>query len=421
MVIRVTIVNFLILSFLKCNVNALYESNFFGKLNATSSISATYDSRVYGIPSAYYGQLKAGGPSVGVAIDELKSEDDFILKFSPAVHLTKKFNLFSITGSAGFEISQYLKNNDKSYLIPITTLNIDFDETLSKRKRISNNAKIRFESTFDFGQKVGASVLEQDLVSYSYFNAGFNVRYNHSSKFGVGGGTTYGIQKYQAGSTAPRVYQDLTTLPISLKAFYIYSEKLDFFTDYTFSRSSSGNSSQPNLIDSKSHSVSFGADGQYSSKLSGDISLGYTLQTYDQEGNEDQNDLIMKLGLSHKLNSKTSSNFNISRSFSPSAQGFSTFSTNARIGLSHRFIETLSGTMYLSASKVAYTYPFDPSNPNINFGESNSMNTYGFGFSIRKSINKIFSANGGYDFSIIDRSPEAYSRHVLMAQLNGRF
>ena len=94
-------------------------------------------------------------------------------------------SLFKFSGSAGVEIAHFIKNDDKSYVVPITTFNIDFDDTLSKNKRISNNAKLGFEAVFDLGQKVSASVLDQDLVSYTYFTAGMNVRYNHSSKFGL--------------------------------------------------------------------------------------------------------------------------------------------------------------------------------------------------------------------------------------------
>ena len=403
------------------NLNADWDSSIFGQVKVSSFASATYDTRVFGIPSNYYNQLKSSGgnPGTGIPVDELKSEDDFILKFSPAVHLAKKVSLFKFSGSAGVEIAQYLKNNDKSYVIPVTSFSIDFDETLSKKKRISNNAKIRFEAVFDLGQNISASVLEQDLVSYTYFTSGVNIRYNHSSKFGLGGGTNYTIQQYQAGSTGPRPYQDFSTFPLHLRAFYIYSEKLDFYSEYSFSRSKS-KGSQPNLIDSKSHSISFGADGSYSSKLSGNAYLGYTLLNFDEANNPDQNDLTLGLGLSYKYNSKTSSTFDLSRSFSPSAQGFSSFSTTARMSVSHRFVEDLTGTVYISASDVEYSYPYDPINP-ILTGESNSMNTYGLGVSIVKTINKLLSATGGYDYSIIDRSSESYGRHILKAQINGTF
>ena len=85
-----------------------------------------------------------------------------------------------------------------SNIVPTTSLSIDFDDTLALKKRISNNAKIRFETTFDIGQNIGASVLEQDLVSYTYISAGLNIRYNHSPKFGVGGGTSYSYRFYQS-------------------------------------------------------------------------------------------------------------------------------------------------------------------------------------------------------------------------------
>jgi hypothetical protein len=416
---RLPTILFLSVCIFQLNVRAEWDSPLFGQIKTSASASATYDSRVFGIPSSYYNQLKTnpGSNNAGVPVNELKSEDDFILKFSPAVHLAKKVSLLKFSGSAGVEIAQYIKNDDKSYVVPVTTFSIDFDETLSKNKRISNNAKIRFEAVFDLGQKVSASVLEQDLTSYTYFTAGMNVRYNHSPKFGVSGGTNYSIQQYQAGSTGPRPYQDFSTLPLNFKAFYIYSEKLDIYTNYTFSRSKS-KSDQPNLIDSKSHSISFGANGEYSSKLSGDASVGYTLVTFDQGGNPNQDDLTLGLGLSYKYNSKTSSNFSLSRSFSPSAQGFSAFTTSARAGLSHRFVESISGTAYLSASTVDYTYP--ASSVSV-AGESSSMNTYGLGFSINKTINKFFTASGGYDFSIIDRNSDSYGRHIIQALISGRF
>ena len=206
-----------------------------GRIDASVTLRGEYDSRVFGISSNSFQGAKTSSSTL-IAAKELKSEDDFIIRFSPALHFSKKLKWFSFTGSAGVDLVEYVKNNDKSYTQPITTFSIDFDDTLSKNKRISNNAKIRFDATFDLGQSVGASILEQDLISYTYFTAGANVRYNHSPKFGVGGGTSYNLKHYQTGATQTRVYQDITTLPLSAQAFYIYSEKLDFYSDYTLTR-----------------------------------------------------------------------------------------------------------------------------------------------------------------------------------------
>ena len=404
---------------------ALYESKL-GKIDASATLKAAYDSRVFGMPSDEFQSVKDSNGSTGINTSRLESEHDFILTFSPAVHFTNKLGLFKINGSAGVQINQYILNGDMSNIVPTTSLSIDFDDTLALKKRISNNAKIRFESTFDVGQHVGASVLDQDLVSYTYISAGLNVRYNHSAKFGVGGGTSYSYRFYQSANTDDRPNLDFSTLPLSLRAFYIYSEKLDFFTNYTFARSKAHGTSQSNLTDAINHSISIGADGVYSSKFSGSVSLGYSLVDYELANQPNQDNLTTSVSLNWKHNSKTTSNYSLSRAFSPTAQGFSTFSTSLRAGISHRFTDTLSGTSYLSAGITDYTYPqtFSTNNdPNQGKVDSSSMKTYGFGFGVSKKHSKIFSSSAGYDYTLMDKNSKSgsYGRHLVHAQITGRF
>jgi len=404
---------------------ALYESKL-GRIDASATLKVAYDSRVFGMPSDEFKSVKDSNGSTGINTSRLESEHDFILTFSPAVHFTNKLGLFKINGSAGVQINQYILNGDMSNIVPTTSLSIDFDDTLALKKRISNNAKIRFESTFDVGQHVGASVLDQDLVSYTYISAGLNVRYNHSAKFGVGGGTSYSYRFYQSANTDDRPNLDFSTLPLSLRAFYIYSEKLDFFTNYTFARSKAHGTSQSNLTDAINHSISIGADGVYSSKFSGSVSLGYSLVDYELANQPNQDNLITSVSLNWKHNSKTTSNYSLSRAFSPTAQGFSTFSTSLRAGISHRFTDTLSGTSYLSAGITDYTYPqtFSTNNdPNQGKVDSSSMKTYGFGFGVSKKHSKIFSSSAGYDYTLMDKNSKSgsYGRHLVHAQITGRF
>ena len=406
---------------------ALYESKL-GKIDASATLKVAYDSRVFGMPSDEFKSVKDSDPvDSGINPSRLESEHDFILTFSPAVHFTNKLGLFKIKGSAGVQINQYILNGDMSNIVPTTSLSIDFDDTLALKKRISNNAKIRFESTFDVGQHVGASVLDQDLVSYTYISAGLNVRYNHSAKFGVGGGTSYSYRFYQSANTDDRPNLDFSTLPLSLRAFYIYSEKLDFFTNYTFARSKAHGTSQSNLTDAINHSISIGADGVYSSKFSGSVSLGYSLVDYELASQPNQDNLITSVSLNWKHNSKTTSNYSLSRAFSPTAQGFSTFSTSLRAGVSHRFTDTLSGTSYLSAGITDYSYPqapdFKKKDGSTGKIDSSSMKTYGFGFGVSKKHSKIFSSSAGYDYTLMDKNSNSgsYGRHLVHAQITGRF
>ena len=389
-----------------------------GKIDLSASLTGIYDSRVFGVSSNMF-NISRSGANPKIPSNELESEDDFILKFSPAVHLSNKVSLLKFSGSAGVEIAQYVKNSDKSYVIPITSIILDFDDTLSKRKRISNNAKIRFDATFDVGQHVGASVLEQDLVSYTYFTTGINLRYNHSAKFGIGGGTNYTYQDYQSGSTAPRLYSDLSSLPLHARAFYIYSEKLDLFSEYSYTRSQAHNNRRgKSLADSVSNSLSFGANGQISPKLSGTASIGYSHLSFDNSQFESQQTIISSISLDWKYNEKTSSRLLINRNFSPSAQGFSNLSTFSRLTIDHRFVEDLRGSFYLSAGHSEYSYP-DAKDPAK--GETSSFNSYGFGFEVTKKISKSLSTSGGYDYSYVDRDLDNFSRHVLQVQLFGRF
>lgn len=389
---------------------ALVEGKF-GKLDLSASLRATYDSKVFAMPSNSFNEIKSSGRS-----NEIESEDDFILSFSPAMHFSNKFGLLRLSGSAGVNITHYMLNNDKSFIVPTTSLSVDFDDTLALKKRISNNAKIRFESTFDVGQVVGASVLDQDLVSYTYINSGFNVRYNHSDKFGLGGGTSYSYRFYQTDrSSRDQPNFDFSTLPLSARAFYIYSEKLDFFTDYTFSRNKADSGNVAELTSSRSHAIAVGADGDFSSKLSGTASVGYSLLDFDYDATPNQHNLITSLSFNWKYNSKTSSNVSLSRASSPSATGQSTISTSLRTGLNHRFTDTWSGTGYLSAGITDYT--------SLNSGVTNeySSENYGLGINMSKKISQVLSASGGYDLTYSSSLGDSFVRHVLHAQITGRF
>jgi len=390
---------------------ALIEGRL-GKLDASATLKASYDSRVFAMPSKDFAGVKAK-PSPGINPEELESEDDIILSFTPALHFTNKIGLLKLTGSVGANITQYVKNDAKSFIVPTTSLTLDFDDTLALKKRISNNAKIRFESTFDVGQVVGASILDQDLVSYTYISGGLNIRYNHSEKFGLGGGTSYSHRFYQTDATREGAQNfDFSTLPLSARAFYIYSEKIDFFSNYTFSRSKASSGGKDELTSSQSHAFTFGADGEFSSKLSGTASVGYSLLNFNFAGTEDQHNLISDISFNWKYNSKTSSNYSISRSSSPTSSGQSTFSTNLRAGLNHRFTEDWTGSGYLSLGFTDYT----------TIESEYTMDTYGLGLNLSKRLSKALTASGGYDFTLMNTAQSgSYGRHVIHGQVTGRF
>lgn len=374
------------------------------ELDIGARASVTYDSNVFGISSDVFNNAMSSGVTRG----EVESKDDLILSFSPSLHFSKKIYLLNISGSAGISLTRYIKNVDKSYIVPVTTLSLDFDESL--KKRLSTNAKIRFDATFDLGQHVDTSIVEQDLVSYSYFTTSVNVRYNHSAKFGIGAGTSFSFKDYQSGAVK-NSYSDLATLPLSLRAFYIYSEKLDIFTDYTTTFSIS-DASTTNAADSKSQAVSLGLNGEYSSKLSGRISLGYSWIDFDSTTLETSDNLVSSLDLSWKHNSKTSSSYFINRQFSPSAQGISRFSTSLGVRLNHKLTDRLRGFASTNYSLI---------DSSLNDGSTSSMDQFALGIGIDYNWSDFIMVGSTYNFSLIEAMSENYDRHTFEIYASGRF
>ena len=403
-----------------------------GRFDVSASLSTEYDSRVFGISSPMYNQILDSNTTNPIyALNEIESEDDVILRFTPAIHYTKKLRWFTFSGSTGVQVARFIKNEKKSYVQPTSSFSIDFDESL--KKRISNNARIRFDMTFDLGQKVETSVLEQDLVSYTYFTTGANIRYNHSPKFGVGAGTSWNYRTYQGdgatGGQNNQPYQDLSTLPIYARAFYIYSEKLDFFSEYNYSKtkSHSGDSSS-SLLDSSTHGISLGVQGELSPKLTGNSNIGYVRQIYDGPF-PGQGSLSLGSGLQWVLNRKSSVSFNLNRGFTPSAQGYTMLNTSGSISLNHRFTDKVSGSASISYGTSDYTYAYTPKQghgSSTGDTRSSTMDNIGFGLNLSRKLNEYLNLSGGYNFSYFDRgtpfgTSENYNRHLIRVDLNGRF
>ena len=96
--------------------------------------------------------------------------------------------------------------------------------------------------------------------------------------------------------------------------------------------------------------------------------------------------------------------------------------TTGRLSLNHRFTDDVSGTTYLSYGTADYTYA-DAAGLGT---RSSTMDNFGFGADLSKTINKYFNMSGGYNFSYFDRGKptgggEAYGRHVVKVDLHGRF
>lgn len=386
---------------------ALPESPL-GKIDLSVNARAIYDSNVFSMPSNTFNARKATTSS-------LKSSSDLILQLTPAAHFTKKIKLIELQGTLGARGAYFIRNKEKNYVDPITTFSFDFDESLTKS--VSNNAKIRFDALFDLGQKTETSVLENDLTSYTYYSAGLNVRYNHSPKFGVGASSNYSYRDYQSESGFNQ-YQDVRSLPISARAYYIYSPKTDFFTEYTYTPTRGSGASNSQALDAKTHAFTVGAQGDLFTKASGSLRLGHTTKEYDKDSLS-QNSLSLNADLSWKLNQKTSTSINLDRSFQPSPQNNSILSTSIGLSLTHRLNEKISGETHLTWSSSEFTGVGGLSG--VLEEGTRTMDTIGLGLSLTKTLSKHLSAGVGYDYSSSRQSLGDFDRHMLFVDVNGRY
>lgn len=374
-----------------------------GKIDATSTLSLTYDSNLFGLNQNEYSITKKSN-------NRIESKDDFVLRFSPVLHYSKDLDLLNFQFSAGAEIARFAFNDSSNYIIPVTNLILDFDETLSLNKRISNNAKVRFSANFDIGQHVGTDLIEADLVSYTYLIAGFDVRYNHSPKLAVSTGTNYELREYQSGSINS-YYNDFSNLPISSNIFYMYSPKLDLFFNYIY-RKSESSSSIGNNGDFITHSYSLGANGSMSQKLSGKASIGYSNIDFIESSFDDTSSLISTISLILNHNIKTKSQLEISKTFSPTARSRAQLQSKFRYSLSHNLNQHLYSTIGIF---------YNNSEVFASNSVSNNVDQTGFDATLTRKIRPNITTSLSYNFSVVSRNLSKFNKHLLSASIYGRF
>ena len=372
-----------------------------GSLDFSTNLTTTYDSNLFGLSKNEFNKNKSKN-------SDLKSRDDVIITLHPILHYSKDISLLSLSASTGIRISEHLFNKSRSYSTPVTTFNLDFDESL--KKRFSTNSKLRFSASFDLGQKVGTDLIEGDLISYTFFNIGLNARYNHSAKLAFGTGTSYEVREYQSG-TVNNDYQDLESLPISSDVIYIYSPKLDFFLNHTYQKTETSNSTL-SLGNTISHSFSLGTNGEISPKLNGSASAGYSNLSYQNNLMNDRSSFVTSANVNLKHNSKTTSNVNLSRSFSPTASANSQLSTFLRYGINHSFSPTLRSDIGLSHS-LTEVYMMS--------GFSFETTQTGLDASLTKLLSKNFTSQFIYNVNSISRNASNFNRHIISASITGRF
>jgi hypothetical protein len=360
-----------------------FEEGKFGKVSVGANSSANYDSNIF---------------------SSNLNEGDFILKTTPTVTYSKKVGVIVLTASAGLAISKYASNTNQDAVDPQTNFDVDLSG-LSDRIGFmkSGGGKLKFDAYVDLGQNTSTNVIEQDIVTSVNYIAGLDIRYDYSKKFGLGSKLEYSLTQ----STGNATYSDIASWSLSGRAFYIYSEKLEFFGDYEY-KPVSGSGGVTTFIDAATHEFKFGASGDLFKKIKGDVYVGYSFKNFESSDVSDDSAITFGGGLTWEMNSKRSMRFNMSRSFSASPQNQSLLTTNFSLALNHKFDNKTNGTVSARYSTTDYTG-----------STSRSTDILGFGARITRTLNKNMNMGFSYDYSQTKNESSAdFDRHLTTLDFN---
>lgn len=367
-----------------------------------------FSSITFGLVEGKYGKIGLGANNSlsydsNIFSSEL-NESDIVQKTTPSITYSKKLGIVVATASAGIAVTRYLDHPDQDAYDPQTNFDLDLSG-LSDRIGFmkSGGGKLKFDVFFDVGQNTSTNVIEQDIVSTTNYDAGFDIRYDYSPKFGLGSKLSYGFSMSDGNAS----YSDLSNWSLTGRAFYIYSQKLEFYSDYEY-EPISGSGGQTNFIDSATHGYKVGMSGNVFTKIKGDLYIGYSFKEFDSSSISSDSAITFGGALTWKMNPKRSLRLSLNRGFSASAQNQSLLTTNLALALNHRFDNKTSGLISANYSTTEYTG-----------SDSRESKTMGLGASLTRNFNANILVGLNYDYSkTINDSSEDFDRHLATLDFN---
>jgi hypothetical protein len=293
-----------------------------------------------------------------------------------------------------------------------------------------STGKIKFGFDTDVAQRTEANEQLQDLVTYTLYTANFDIRYNHSPKFGVSTDLKYDFRDYQNLSSVNKYYTDILTRTVGVSAYYIYSPKLDFFLNYNIANHKGESEGGRNFFTNNDvATIRLGADGTFTKKLSGRASIGYAFRTFDNSISPSDEGIVFSTSVTWQFRQKTGATFGMNKNFMPSAQDNAMDSASYHVNLTHRFTPQMIGTAgYFYTNTDFLNYRTDPrglvKSPLIDpksviYNRNDVMQ--GINLSINTAITKYLSTMARYSYTSIDSgygSNYSNERHLLSFTAN---
>ena len=354
--------------------------------------------------------------------------DDVIIRFTPTATYTRRLGPLMIAATGGGDFARYIDHPEEDFSDPVTNFNIGMAEdfgifSLDKRSA----GKIKFGFDTDIAQRTESNQQLQDLVSYTLYTANFNIRYNHSPKFGVSTHLKYDFRDYQNLSSIQKYYTDMLTREIGASLYYIYSPKLDLYTNYHFTKNYGKSDQGRNFFTNNDVStISIGAEGTFTPKINGNVSVGYSFRTFDNAITPSQEGVVFSTSVNWQFRQKTGVSFGFSKNYSPTAQDNAMDSQSYHVNLTHKFTSRMIGSAgYFYNHSDFLTYRTDPRDSSIVNSTLISANDVifdrtdvmqGITLSVNNAITKYLSTIARYTYSTVDSGyGDSFSneRHLL--------
>jgi hypothetical protein len=367
--------------------------------------------------------IRAGGflifPSVSVdgtyddnvfATDE-DEEDDFIFTFRPRIDVRSNFPRHSLNWTLQTDVGRYVDNTDENFWDYGTTLAGRLD--ITRRNRLVGSARVaRGHEERDDPEDPGVEV-EDEPVEFNEFGAtlGFEQDFNRFNVRVLGTADRRDFD--EDDPDVPEDDRDRTLYGGRLRTGYFISPRINAFLEGGYRREvrdTSEEGTPPLKRDNNVYDARVGTSIDITGLLFGEVSVGWSLQEFDESDLDSENGLVYGAGLTWNPTRLTSLRLDGNGGFEPSDVGSSNLQNRIALRVDHELLRNV-----LIGGQVAYRRD--------DFQDTGRVdNRFDVGPDITYLLNRYLSVGAGYTFTTRDSddSDREFTRNLVTLRLNAQ-
>lgn len=367
--------------------------------------------------------IRAGGflifPSVTVdgeyndnifATDD-NEEEDFIVTFRPRIAVRSNFPRHSLNWTVQTDVGRYVDNTDENFWDYGTNLAGRLD--ITRRNRLVGSARFAHgHESRDDPEDPGADVADEP-VEFNDFGGTLGFEQDFS-RFNVGVLGTFDRRDYDEDDPdVPEDDRDRNLYGARLRTGYFISPRINAFLQGGYRREvrdTSDKGTPPLKRDNNVYDARVGTAIDITGLLFGEVSVGWSLQEFDESDLDSENGLVYDVGLTWNPTRLTSLRLDGNGGFAPSDVGSSNLENRIALRVDHELRRNV-----LIGGRVAYRRD--------DFQDTGRVdNRFDVGPDITYLLNRYLSVGAGYTFTTQDSddSDEEFTRNVITLRLNAQ-